>query len=111
MKKSVLICFSKDNNKKKKKDECPMIYGAGRREERTTSWRELSFCIAALNSSKVTLPSLLASISSNISSSFPGSVMSPGRQSSGSAWAAALASSEQKNKSEQQRKANVWLDF
>ena len=74
-----------------------MIYGAGRREERTTSWRELSFCIAALNSSKVTLPSLLASISSNISSSFPGSVMSPRqavlRQRLG--WAAATLASRQ----------------
>uniref|UniRef100_A0A804P0Q1 Uncharacterized protein n=1 Tax=Zea mays TaxID=4577 RepID=A0A804P0Q1_MAIZE len=59
--------------------------GGGRRDERTTSWRALSFCMAALNSSKLTLPSPLASISSNTSSSFPGSVMSPGRHSSGSA--------------------------
>lgn len=85
-----MFCFSKNNNNKKEDERIPddLFYGAGRREERTTSCRELSFCIAALNSSKVTLPSLLASISSNISSSFPGSAMSPGRQSSGSAWAA-----------------------
>ncbi|XP_050938906.1 uncharacterized protein LOC103496546 isoform X5 [Cucumis melo] len=52
-------------------------------DDRTTSWRELSLCMAALNSSKVTFPSLLESIRSNISSNFPGSVMSTGRQSSG----------------------------
>lgn len=57
----------------------------GRREERTTSWRELSLCMAALNSSKVTCPSLFASMRSNISSNFPGSVISAGRQSSGKA--------------------------
>lgn len=57
----------------------------GRREERSMSWRELSLCIAALNSSKVTFPSLLASIKSNISSNFPGSVISAGRHSSGKA--------------------------
>lgn len=42
--------------------------------------------MAALNSSNVTFPSLLASMWSNISSSFPGSVMSIVRQSSGNAY-------------------------